>query len=282
MKKFSITLFAFLLTLCTQAQENSLLWKVSGKGLQQPSWLYGTYHLLCKDDIHFSPAALAAFDSAKALYLEIDMADSSFAPKLMRLAGPNPSYNLSNHMSPADFQLFSRYVQDSFHLNPEVLVHLKPIVLMSMFISRSLDCPPSGVEQELMALARKTGKPVEGLETVEEQMSVFGAVPDSVQLADIIRDIKDPASARARDKRFKENYEAGNITALYDDLLESTAMAPYADIMVFQRNRNWIPVIEKAAASGTHFFAFGAGHLGGEQGVINLLRKAGYTVVPVK
>ncbi|SHL64485.1 hypothetical protein SAMN05444266_104264 [Chitinophaga jiangningensis] len=282
MKQLTLALLALLLSVSTQAQETSLLWKVSGKGLQQPSWLYGTYHLLCKEDINFSAAATEALNNSKALYLEIDMADSSFATKLMPMLSPNPAYNLSSHLSPDDFAVFSRFVQDSFHMSVEALVHLKPVVLMSLFIARNLPCPASGVEQELMRLAKKANKPVEGLETVEDQMSVFNKIPDSIQMVDIIRDIKDPATAKARDEQFKKNYKAGDIYALYKDLLATTSMAAYADMMVFQRNRNWIPVIEKAAAGGSNFFAFGAGHLGGEEGVINLLRKAGYTVEPVK
>ncbi|MBV7533213.1 TraB/GumN family protein [Chitinophaga sp. sic0106] len=282
MKKITIALLALLLTLSTQAQETSLLWKVSGKGLAQPSWLYGTYHLLCKEDIHFSPATTTALSNSKTLYLEIDMADSSFAAKLMPMLAPNPAYNLSSHLSPEDFAVFSRFVQDSFHMSVEALVHLKPVVLMSLFIARNLPCPASGVEQELMQLAKNAHIPVEGLETVEDQMSVFNKIPDSVQMVDIIRDIKDPVAAKARDEKFKNNYKAGDIAALFDDLMETTSMAGYADLMVFQRNRNWIPVIEKAMAGGSNFFAFGAGHLGGEEGVIKLLRKAGYTVEPVK
>ena len=55
----------------------------------------------------------------------------------------------------------------------------------------------------------------------------------------------------------------------------------YEGILLTERNNNWIPVIGEQAKKMPTFFAFGAGHLGGEKGVINLLRKSGFTVTPV-
>ncbi|QHT66963.1 TraB/GumN family protein [Rhodocytophaga rosea] len=55
----------------------------------------------------------------------------------------------------------------------------------------------------------------------------------------------------------------------------------FFDIAVNERNRDWIPVIVKMIATQPTFIAMGAGHLGGDQGLIHLLRKQGYSVLPV-
>src|SRR6185312_10388167 len=60
-----------------QKNNNSLLWEISGNGLKKPSFLFGTFHLLCKDDIHFSDQLLKAVKSSKEIYMELDMDDPS-------------------------------------------------------------------------------------------------------------------------------------------------------------------------------------------------------------
>ncbi|MBV8253458.1 MAG: TraB/GumN family protein [Chitinophaga sp.] len=282
MKKiFLFTLVCFT-TLVSQAQESSLLWKVSGKGLKQPSWLYGTYHLLCKEEIKISPAAQQAFDKASTLYLEMNMADPQFAAKMQALLAPKPENDLRKAMSDSDFQVFSNYIRDSFHMEATQLIHLKPLVLISLLMVQHMRCPPTGLEQEFLGMAKASNKPVEGLESLETQLKIFDVIPDSVQMADIIKDIKNPEAARKRDEQTKQYYAEGNVDKIFEFALQESSYAEYANVLLYTRNKNWIPVIEKAATTSSTFFAFGAGHLGGEEGVINLLRKQGYTVEPVK
>jgi uncharacterized protein len=62
----------------------------------------------------------------------------------------------------------------------------------------------------------------------------------------------------------------------------SPDMAGFEDVLLINRNKNWIPVMEKNMLQSGTFFAVGAGHLPGDDGVISLLRKSGYKVVPVE
>jgi len=57
--------------------------------------------------------------------------------------------------------------------------------------------------------------------------------------------------------------------------------AEFSNLLLDQRNKNWIPEIGKFAIEKPTFFGVGALHLPGENGVINLLRQEGYTVTPV-
>jgi len=65
-------------------------------------------------------------------------------------------------------------------------------------------------------------------------------------------------------------------------ITEAPDMGGNAEVMIYRRNRNWIPVMSNYMKTSSCFFAVGAGHLGGEQGVIQLLRNAGYTVTPIQ
>ena len=76
-------------------------------------------------------------------------------------------------------------------------------------------------------------------------------------------------------------YKTKNVAALHDDISGDTELGSYEKLLLDKRNKNWIPVIAKAVAIKPTFIAVGAGHLGGKKGVINLLRKQGYKVMPV-
>jgi uncharacterized protein YbaP (TraB family) len=77
-------------------------------------------------------------------------------------------------------------------------------------------------------------------------------------------------------------YKQQNIQKLQEEILTSTDMMGAEEALLTNRNNNWIPIIEKNIKEAGCFFAVGAGHLAGENGVIHLLRKAGYTVKAVK
>jgi uncharacterized protein YbaP (TraB family) len=79
-----------------------------------------------------------------------------------------------------------------------------------------------------------------------------------------------------------EAYKKKDLYALANMISASPDMAGYENLLLVNRNKNWIPVMEKAMTAQSNFFAVGAGHLPGNDGVINLLRKAGYTVSPVE
>ena len=63
---------------------------------------------------------------------------------------------------------------------------------------------------------------------------------------------------------------------------DETDLAKYESMLITTRNSNWIPIMKKMMQEKVTFFAVGAGHLGGEKGVVNLLRKAGYKVTALK
>ncbi len=77
-------------------------------------------------------------------------------------------------------------------------------------------------------------------------------------------------------------YTAEDINQLYEVIAENEMMGNFNELMLDNRNRNWIPVMEKNMKENQVFFAVGSGHLGGENGVINLLRTQGYELKPIR
>lgn len=287
MKRFMLKkTFAFLAilmaTLPAMAQ-HSLLYKVSGNELAQPSYLYGTVHLICEKDFNLSSQLNKAVQNSKTIYLEVDMDD----PQLFLTMGPllqnnDPEYTLEKAFKPADYRKLQQFMNDSLKMDVANFKKMKPMVLLSLMLPKMLECRSSvSYEQKLVELAKFSNKSVEGLEDIADQIKVFDNMPDSLEARMIMEYISDIPKQRAMFKRLITSYKAQDIVALHDMLGESPEFKGYEDILVYNRNRNWIPVMDKAMRKESTFFGVGAMHLGGDQGVIALLKKKGYKVEAV-
>ena len=139
-------------------------------------------------------------------------------------------------------------------------------------------------EFELLDMARKQNKTVAGLETAEYQMSMFDSIPYDVQARMLVASIQEnDGSGDEEYRKMIDLYKAQDITAMGALITqEGDELANYEQLLLTNRNRNWIPVMARMMGTTPTFFAVGAGHLGGPKGVIALLRAAGYTVTSVR
>lgn len=262
--------------------ENALLWSVSGKGLSTPSYLYGTIHMICKEDFLFSNTLKEKISTSKNIYLELDMDDPSMMMKMASLAIMKDK-TLKDLMSEADYNLVSAYVKDSLGMPMMLFNRMKPITLMSLIYTKVLPCSSTeSYEGKFVELAKAQKKEVKGLETIEDQMGVFDKIPDSVEAQMILEMIRTMPEQRKQMAQMVDSYKKENIQQLSEQMSESPEWKGFEDILLANRNRNWIATMESAMKQGSQIFAVGAGHLPGKDGVINLLRQAGYTVTPVK
>ena len=131
-------------------------------------------------------------------------------------------------------------------------------------------------------MAREQNKEVIGLETIEEQMKIFDDMPDSVQAQMLMRYANEFYEQKEDFSKMIALYKAQDLQALYDQTISSPDIAGSEDVLLFNRNQKWIPVMEDAMKESRVFFAVGAGHLAGDKGVINLLRTRGYTLKALK
>jgi uncharacterized protein YbaP (TraB family) len=263
------------------AVENALLWTVSGKGLASPSYLYGTIHMICKEDFLFSTTLRDKLGESKNIYLEIDMDDPSMFMKMATLALMKDK-SLKDLMSSADYELVSKYVKDSLGMPMMMVNRMKPIALMSLLYTRMLPCSSNeSYEQKFVEIAKASKKQIKGLETIESQMAVFDKIPDSVEAKMILEMIRTMPEQRKQLAEMVASYKKEDLAKLSNQMSESPEWKGFEDILLANRNRNWIAVMEAAMKEGSQMFAVGAGHLPGKEGVVNLLRKSGYTVTPV-
>jgi uncharacterized protein len=267
--------------LSAQPLEKALLWKISGKGLEKPSYLYGTIHASC--DLTLEPGTENALSQTAQLYLELDLDDPQMGATLMYGMNMQGGKKMQQLVSAEDFAIADAYVQKELGISLLMMATVKPSLVSAMLIPKYLDCEATSMEGVLMEKAKARGEDVFGLETFQEQLAVFDEIPYEEQMKDLVAAAKaDPAADRKEFDELNALYRAKDIDALQKAASATDAVASkYENMLLGKRNSNWIPRITRIAAEKPTFFAVGAAHLGGPDGVIRQLQKAGYTVVPV-
>jgi len=262
---------------------NSLLWEISGNGLQQPSFLFGTIHMICKEDFLLSETAKQKFNSSKQVYLELDMDDPQLQMTMMQQLQLPSNESLKNKFDESDFKALDSFLMKELNMNLAVFDQFKPMMVMSLLAQRVLSCAEmESYEMNFVKMATEQKKELLGLEKVEDQLAVFDAIPDSLEIRSIMNMVNDFDAQKKEFNRMSTIYKSQDLEALYQLIAESPEMMGSQELLLDRRNRNWIPVMDSAMKKTPTFFAVGAGHLGGNQGVLELLRKQGYSVKPIQ
>ena len=270
--------------------DNSLLWEISGNGLEQPSYVYGTIHMIPEDDFFVTDELIKAIDNSKRVVFEIDMeemTDMNAVMPLMMQAFMKNDTTLADLLSEEDYKVVETFFSE-LGLPIMFLDRMKPMFLSAL---TAMDMEGGGIqgggtksyELEIMAIAQKNKAETGGLETMEFQMGIFDLIPYKEQAKMLVESIKNSDEQSESMEELVELYKKQDINGLQemmhsqeDDLME------YEDLLLNTRNKNWIPIMEEDMAKGTTLFAVGAGHLPGEEGVLNLLKNAGYKVKALK
>ncbi len=267
-----------------QKEDKSLLYEISGNGLSQPSYLYGTIHIICKDDFVMNEATKKKFSETQQVYLEIDMDDPKMMPDMMKSMYMTDGSTIKSLLSEPDYQKVSQFFKDTLRMNIGTMDKMKPFVLSSMSITKLLSCPTQSYEETFMKMAKEEKKEILGLETVQDQFGAMDKMGMKKQ-ADmmLVKLVDDWADGKEIFKQMIIDYKKQDVEALLEDMAKSKTMdADFENDLLVTRNQNWIPKIQQITKEKPTFFAVGAGHLGGKKGVIALLKEAGFTVKAVK
>lgn len=260
------------------AQDSALLWKISGNGLSKPSYLFGTIHLICPEGLQFSDALRSAIQQSDKLCLEMDMDEPGLMMKTMRLS-MQARQPLKELFTPEQFARIDQFLKDSLGMGVSIFNRMRPFTLLSALYTKVPRCrKPVSVEEKLMDITRKQRKEVIGLETLEDQFGVFDQIPDSAQARMIWEMIQDFSDQQTEFLQMAEAYRTENLPMLSAMTNAAPDMAGFEAVLLQHRNRKWVPAMQQAMSDAAVFFAVGAGHLAGEEGLLSLLRRAGYTI----
>jgi uncharacterized protein len=292
---FAVLPFLFSFAQKTKQAENSghngdayaktLLWKISGNGLNKSSYLFGTMHILCADDAQLSDSLKDAIHIVDEVYFEIDLSDMKGMMNSLKYMRMNDEKKLSDILNPDDYAK----VKDYFEKHPAMLPfgmleRFKPLLISSIIEENDLDCKSTnGMEMVIMKEAKEHNKKFHGLETAEFQAALFDSIPYEKQAKDLVAYIDSSEQYKQMTDTLATAYKQQDLSRI-DQLTtkEDPSMSNYMDLMLYNRNRKWVKALKKIMEEKSVLIAVGAGHLPGDQGVINLLKKNGYKVTPVK
>lgn len=294
MKKWSVGLLVAMTSLVAFSQQknkgsfNTLLWQISGHGLQRPSYLYGTIHMICSDDALLSDSLKSAIGQSDEVYFEVDMDNLLEMIGVMRKMKMRNDTTLADLLDKADYEKVKTYFETNETLLPfSVLETYKPLLAASMLMEGSTQCEsPEAMEEVIMKEAKSNGKKIRGLETMAYQMSIFDTIPYKLQAQQLVQYVndagKEDTTSNKEYEKLMEAYEDQDLAKL-EELTKTTdlGIANFTDILLYNRNKNWVEKLKTLLPDHSLVIAVGAGHLPGDKGVINLLRKEGYTVKPV-
>ena len=135
---------------------------------------------------------------------------------------------------------------------------------------------------EFMEIANNANKPTGGLETIEFQMSVFDSIPYKAQADMLVDAIKQQDTGSDEFEKTVQLYLNQDIDGMINMMSEEGQdISQFEDILLTKRNQAWIDRMTANMVESPTFFAVGAGHLAGPNGVIHLLRKEGYSLSPL-
>jgi len=285
MKKiFTLAIVAITLIFSgrTQAQtkspklENSLLWEVSGNGLSKPSYLYGTIHMICGGDYFLSEKTKKAFGASDKLVLEINFNDPKEMTDMQQMAmGKEP---LSKRLTPEQLSKLDAILKKSAGMTIQQVDAFSLVTVMSLISMKTFGCNDlKFYEMDFIESAKKRNEQVGGLETVKSQ---FKSLEDAYSDSEMIEMLEE--SDAEQTKELVTDYKQENLEGLYKKITAENVMnAKARKYMLDERNINWAKALPEMMSKESLFVAVGSAHLAGDLGVINLLKKAGYTVKPV-
>lgn len=287
-KKISLLVAVLTFGITASAQ---IFYKIEGKGLEKPSYIFGTHHLaplsiVDKYDIN------NYLDQVDQIVGELDLTQDQMALAMEMqpfMMAPSDS-TLSKVIAPEDYTVISEQFKNyspipgielsMFELMKPMVVETNAMVGIMSKLIPDYD-PNHQLDTYFMVEGQEEGKKIVGLETPAFQAEMlFSKTPISVQAQDLLDLLKDPEKSIAEMEKVNDAYNREDTKALLE-LSEAEESNPEFMIMILDnRNAEWLKKLPGIIAEAPSFIAVGALHLVGENGVVEGLKKQGYTVTP--
>jgi len=260
----------------------TFMWKVE-KG-ETTLYLLGSIHALKEDAYPLPPAIEAAFDEAEVSVFEIDLEDlTKAAIKMMSAGSLEEGSTLEEVVGPETWSEFEAHVE-GLGFNAALYQGMKPwlaaLTVAAFELTKHGYLATAGLDVYFSQRADEAGKERLALETAGFQVGLFADLSPEQSLAFLSYTLKDLASMIPEMDRLYLDWRGGRVKPVEDALLEGFEEFPEVfKKMITDRNHSWMPRIEKLLAGNRDaIVVVGSAHLVGNEGVVNLLRKKGYTV----
>ena len=294
MKRLTLALGLLLVATAVHAQ---LLWKVTGNGLGRPSYILGTHHMAPStmiDQIKGMNEAIAGCDIVVG---EVEK-DSLMSPEVQArmaqaMVAPLDS-TLDKVLTPADYgiveKVFNKYF-GTLGMKLKQVNNLKPNAISTqMQAMKAIKYFPnfdanSLIDVMVQTRANEAGRPSVGLESVDEQINLLFNGSIANQAKGLVEACKQDEFFQVQSAALADAYLAQDLDKLLAVMTDATMggdSEEEMEVLIYSRNRSWAEKLKVIMPERACLVCVGAGHLPGEQGLLQLLRNAGYTVEPMQ
>lgn len=291
MKQIIFIIAFFAANYCSIAQsiepypmsENALLWKIEGPGVKSKSYIFGTIHIIDKDKFYYPKKLEKIIGHSDQVVLEIADLDPAKAMQYILLKqGSFFDYFTEPQIDSILYWAKTEAGMDEAKFR-FTMSKLKPFAVVQLATQMSIKVPTESYELTIEAQAKGDKTPVLGLETIEDQIGIFDNMDSTSQARMVMESIRDYAESDSLTAKMQSIYLKQNVDLMYQLITETDgSIQEMTTELLDDRNMKWIPLISAFIQSKNTFIAVGAGHLGGPNGVLRLLEKAGFTLIPIQ
>jgi uncharacterized protein len=271
------------------SEYQGIFYEITGNGLQKPSYLLGTYHLLNSGYLQQFPAIMKAQAETGGSVVEV-VIDSAEMMQTQAM-GMMPGKKLSDMLEKPFADSLSEALQKTIGAPLAAFDQLKPMnvmialsVVQNMRDNDSLLKAYSGVpmDKAVADVAKSSGKNLTALETLEEQMNLlFNHDPIDEQVKQLKVFLRRNEEGRKLSNEMVKAYLSHDLPAMESFASKAMEITGQADYLVKDRNDRWMKTIPGLIQKQSQFIAVGALHLAGDSGLVAQLRALGFNVSAV-
>jgi uncharacterized protein YbaP (TraB family) len=279
MNKYT-TLFTIVFTFLffsPTAKSQSLLWEISGNGLEESSYLFGTVHLSDQRVFNFNDSVFAKIDECDAFTMEIE-ATSQNIKKIGNSIFLEDGKTIDQMVSKEDYAFLTKFFKEKLDLELDGLKIFTPMTIISMATLRLTKSDmDTSVDNFLYEYATSKNKKTFSVEPLQLQIDLLKNVP-----ADYLIDVANEWDTyQGITDKMIVAYAKEDMDALIKIMFSDSGFKKMEDDFIWNRNKTMADSIDLFVNRQSTFIAIGTGHLPLEGGVIDLLQKKGYEVKPI-
>ena len=279
-----------LLALFLVPAKAQVLYEISGRSVKQKSYILATNRLVNMQFLDTIPNVFKCFSKCKKVVTEFAMQDYEAIAALRQAAVLPDSIKLSNFYSESEYEYIDNSLRINLGMGLDKLCRMKPSYLTEMFRTELMKQWLQYDEQHSMesffeSVAAERGIPVVGLDNIGETMyMLFDREPFYWQCQELLKVIEYPENEVKQERAIRDMYRNGRLSdiAYQVEGPNNKTSISYSDYKVYcQRNQQWVKRLQPLLAQGGCFITLNAIYLGGDEGLLEQLRSAGYRVRPV-
>ncbi|HNX88044.1 MAG TPA: TraB/GumN family protein [Paludibacteraceae bacterium] len=288
MKKYN--LFILILIFSLNASQAQLLWKISGHGLEKPSYLFGTHHLIPIQFLDSVPGLYKAFNSTQTVVSEVVLNNLDTAPAIQRAALLPDSITIQTLLSKTDYDFANEEITKTLRMSLNSLNKMHPSLIAKFYeleLYKTVEHFDENTKSDsyFQLVAAQKGIPVVGLETVEKQLNLLFPKNYQKEAQLLIETIRNKDKLIGEINEMNQMYRKAKIYELEKLASQSNKRWNVSEeenyVLVDERNIDWIRQLPELLNKSSCFIAVGVLHLPGTNGLINLLKKEGYKVTAI-